>query len=425
MKTTEPFTLQLTAIAHGGAALGRHEGRVIFVPYALPGETARVEIAEDKGRYAFARLVEVLEPSPDRAEPPCPYFGYAAHGGACGGCQWQHIDYQTQLRFKTEIVADQLTRIGKIPAPLPVRQAGLVHPTLPDNSGWAYRNHAQFHPAPDGGLGFQGAASHETMAVDECLILHPLLSDLYDALDLDLEGLLRLSLRAGVATDDLMLIFEMEDDLPPGLEIDLPVSCVLLLSDGVHVNLIGRNHITETVAGRAYCISAPSFFQVNTPQAAQLVRLVTEYLDLHGDETVLDAYCGVGLFTAHLAERAGLVIGVEQSPAAVADLLENTAGQDNVDVIEGPVEAVLPDLDVPLDAAVVDPPRAGVDRFALDALVERRPARLVYVSCDPATLARDAQRLLRGGYSLVEVQPVDMFPQTHHVESVALFRSDD
>jgi 23S rRNA (uracil1939-C5)-methyltransferase len=420
MKTTEPFTLQLTAIAHGGAALGRHEGRVIFVPYALPGETARVEIAEDKGRYAFARLVEVLEPSPERAEPPCPYFSPTG----CGGCQWQHIDYQTQLRFKTEIVADQLTRIGKIPAPLPVRQAGLVHPTLPDNFGWAYRNHAQFHPAPDGGLGFQGAASHETMAVDECLILHPLLSDLYAALDLDFEGLLRLSLRAGAATEDLMLIFEMEDDLPPGLEIDLPVSCVLLLSDGVHVNLIGHNHITETVAGRTYRISAPSFFQVNTPQAAQLVRLVTEYLDLQGDETVLDAYCGVGLFTTHLAERAGLVIGVEQFPAAVADLLENTAGQDNVDVIEGPVEAVLPDLDVPLDAAVVDPPRAGVDRFALDALVERRPARLVYVSCDPATLARDAQRLIRGGYHLVEVQPVDMFPQTHHVESVALFRSN-
>jgi len=417
MNTTEPFTLQLTAIAHGGAALGRHEGRVIFVPYALPGETARVEITEDKGRYAFARLVEVLEPSPDRAEPPCPHFSPTG----CGGCQWQHARYEAQLRFKTEIVAEQLTRIGKIAAPLPVRQAGLVHPTLPDGSGWAYRNHAQFHPSPDGGLGFQSAASHETVAIDECPILHPLLSDLYDALDLDLEGLLRLSLRVGAATEDLMLIFEMEDDLPPALEIDLPVSCVLLLSDGVHVNLIGHNHITETVAGHTYRISAPSFFQVNTPQAAQLVRLVTEYLDLQGDEAVLDAYCGVGLFTTHLAERAGLVIGVEQSPAAVADLLENTAEQDNVDVIEGPVEAVLPDLDIPFDAAVVDPPRAGLDRFALDALVERRPARLVYVSCDPATLARDAQRLVRGGYSLVQVQPVDMFPQTHHVESVALF----
>jgi len=412
-KTLKAFTLQLTTITHGGATLGRHEGRAIFVPYALPGETVRVEITEDKGRYAFARLVEVLEPSPDRVASPCPYFGPTG----CGGCQWQHAAYEAQLRFKAQIVADQLTRIGSIPDP-PVR------PTLPDRSGWAYRNHAQFHPAPDGGLGFQAAASSDTTAIDECLILHPFLSDLYATLDLDLPGLRRLSLRAGTATGDRMLVFETEDDLPPTLESDLPVSCVLLLSDGRHANLIGYNHITEIVAGRTYRISAPSFFQVNTPQAAQLVRQVLEYLDLQGDETVLDAYCGVGLFTAHLAERAGLVVGVELAPAAVADLLENTAEFDNVEVIEGPLEAVLPDLDVSLDAAVVDPPRAGVDRFALDGLVARRPARIVYVSCDPATLARDAKRLARAGYRLVEVQPVDMFPQTYHVESVALFVSD-
>ncbi len=411
---TDNFTLQLTAMAHGGAALGRHEGRVIFVPYTLPGETVRVEITEDKGRYGFARPIEVLEPSPDRVSPPCPYFGPTG----CGGCQWQHVDYQAQLRFKAETVADQLARIGKITDPL-------VRPTIPDDSGWAYRNHAQLHPVPDGGLGFRAASSDDVISIDECPILHPLLSDLYAALDLDFEGLRRLSLRASAATGDLMLIFEMEQDLPPALEIDLPVSCVLLLSDGQHANLIGSNHITENVAGRSYRISAPSFFQVNTPQAAQLVRQVLEYLDLQGGETVLDAYCGVGLFTTHLAQRAGLVVGIEQSPAAVADLLENSADFDNVEIIEGPVEAVLPDLDTRFDAAVVDPPRAGLDRFALDALVERRPARLVYVSCDPATLARDAKRLARAGYRLVEVQPVDMFPQTYHVESVALFVWDE
>jgi 23S rRNA (uracil1939-C5)-methyltransferase len=410
----ETFELLLTSIAHGGAALGRHEGRVIFVPYALPGETARVEITEDKGRYAFARPIEVLEPSPDRVAPPCPYFG----ASGCGGCQWQHIDYGAQLRFKAEIVADQLARIGGIADPP-------VHPTLPDPSGWAYRNHAQFHPAPEGGLGFQTASGGRVVPIDECLILHPLLSDLYATLDLDLPDLLRLALRAGTETGDRMLIFEMAEDLPPALESDLPVSCVLLLSDGLHANLIGSNHIREIVADHTYRISAPSFFQVNTPQAAQLVRLVAEYLHLQGDETVVDAYCGVGLFTTHLAERAGLVLGIEAVPAAVADLLENTADMENVEVIEGPVEAVLPDLDVALDAAVVDPPRAGVDRFALDALVARRPSRIVYVSCDPATLARDAKRLARAGYRLAQVQPVDMFPQTYHVESVALFTAGE
>ncbi len=444
-------TLQLTAMAHGGKALGRHEGRVIFVSYALPGETVRAEITQDKGRYAFARPVEVLEPAPDRVQPPCPYFGPTG----CGGCQWQHISYQAQLRLKAEIVADQLTRIGSIAEPT-------VHPTLPDPTGWAYRNHAQFHPASDGGLGFHAATpgpraslpanppqastgpraslpasapqaslpaptvpGHNVISIDECLILHPLLSELYALLDLDLPDLERLSLRAGTQTGDAMLIFEMAGDLPPALELDLPVSCVLLLSDGQHANLIGHNHITETVAGHTYRISAPSFFQVNTPQAAHLVEHVLAYLDLKGDETVLDAYCGVGLFTVPLAQRAGLVIGIESVPAAVADLLENTAGLDNVEVVEGMVEDALPELDIPLDAAVVDPPRAGVDRFALDALVAHHPTRLVYVSCDPATLARDAKRLTRAGYRLIEVQPVDMFPQTYHVESVALFETEE
>lgn len=406
----DTFTLQLTHMAHGGAALGRYEERVIFVPYALPGETVRAEITDDRGRYAFARVVEVLQPSAARISPPCPYFGPAG----CGGCQWQHANYQAQVQLKADVVHDQLTRVGAIAEPL-------VRPTLPDASGWAYRNHVQFHPAPDEGLGFWSADKDAVTEIDECPILHPLISDLYAALDLDLEGLVRLSLRAGTETGDRMIVFEMADDLPPALEIDQPVSCVLLLSDGQHANLIGNNTITEVVAGYTYRVSAPSFFQVNTPQAAQLVRLVIDYLDLQGHETVMDAYCGVGLFTAHLAAHAGLVIGVELAPAAVADLLENTAGMDNVEVVEGPLEAVLPELDISLDAAVVDPPRAGIERFALDALVARRPARIVYVSCDPATLARDAKRLVHSGYTLVEVQPVDVFPQTYHVESVALF----
>ncbi|MCX7682353.1 MAG: 23S rRNA (uracil(1939)-C(5))-methyltransferase RlmD [Anaerolineae bacterium] len=407
---TETFTLQLTAIAHGGAALGRYEGQVIFVPYGLPGETVRVTCERDsRERYAFAQLVEVLTPAQDRTVPLCPYFGQ----NGCGGCQWQHIAYPAQLRYKASILADQLMRIGKITVP-PVK------PVLPAPSDWAYRNHARFHPAAEG-LGFQAAGGSGVVAIEECLVLHPLLSELYAALDLECEGLLALSLRAGCATGDRMLVFEMEDDLPPALEIDVPVSCVLLLSDGRYVNLIGYNHITEIVAGHRYRISAPSFFQVNTAQAERLVQLVLEYAGLRGDETVLDAYCGVGLFTTHLAERAALVVGIELASAAVADLLENTAAQENVEVIEGPVEAVLPELDVPVDIAVVDPPRAGMERAALDALIERRPARIVYVSCDPATLARDARRLGEAGYRLVEVQPVDMFPQTYHIESVALF----
>ncbi len=407
----EPFTIELTGMANGGPALGRHEGRVVFVPYALAGETVRAEISDDRERYAFARLLEVLEPSPDRVEPPCPYFGPRG----CGGCQWQHISYEAQLRFKAEIMADQLERIGGV-------ADASVLPPAPDSTGWAYRNHAQLHPAVGGGLGFRATGSDDVVTVDECLILHPLLGELLGALDLELPNLSRLSIRAGTATGETMIIFETEDDVPPGLELDLPVSCVQLLSDGRHANLIGSNFIHETVANRSYRISAPSFFQINSPQAAVLLEKVLGYVNLQPDETVLDAYCGVGLFTAQLAPAAGLVVAIEVSAAAVDDLMENTAEFENVQIIEGSLEEALPELDIPFDVAVIDPPRSGIDRHALDALTERsRPERIVYVSCDPATLARDAKRLIRTGYELREVQPVDMFPQTHHVESVACF----
>jgi len=408
----ETITVEVTTMAHGGDALGRHEGKVIFVPYAIPGETVRAQITEDKGHYAFAQLVEVVDGSPDRVDPPCPYYGQ----GKCGGCQWQHIDYDTQVRLKREILVDQLERIGDLEDPL-------VHPAMPDETGWAYRNHAQFRPAGEGGLGFQRFDGDEAgiIPIDFCMILHPVLSDLYGLIDLDVEGLVRLVLRTGTATGDRLIGFEMEEDKPPAVEVDETVSCVMLLEEGGYANLIGDNYFMERVAGHAYRISASSFFQVNTRQAEALVRLALTYLDLEEDETVLDAFCGVGLFTTHLAEAAQLVIGIESSPSAVDDLLVNTEELDNVEIIEGAVEDVLPEIAVPLDAVLLDPPRGGVDRHALDALADLAPERIVYVSCDPATLARDAKRLRRKGYDLVEVQPMDMFPQTYHVESVSLF----
>jgi 23S rRNA (uracil1939-C5)-methyltransferase len=404
------FTLELTDMAHGGAALGRHEGKVIFVPYALPGETVHVEITDDHERYAHAQLLEVLKPSPDRVPPPCPYFGPQG----CGGCQWQHAAYEAQVRYKTEVVADQLSRIGRFDDPP-------VEPTLPDETGWAYRNRARFHPAPDVGLGFLAADRHEVVPVDFCLIIHDLLSELYESLDLNLPDLEAMTLRAGIATGDQMLIFEMAEDEPPSVVLDIPASCVILLSDGIHANLVGQNYIVESVAGRDYRVSAPSFFQVNTRQAERLVALVLDFLDLQGGEVVLDGYAGVGLFTLPLAERAGLVVAVEQHPSAVEDLLENTAELENVEVVEGPVDAVVDDLSGPYDAAVVDPPRAGLERETVQALVAAEPRRLVYASCDPATLARDGRQLANAGYHLETVQPVDMFPQTFHVESVSLW----
>lgn len=404
-----PIALQFTTMAHGGEAMGRHNGKVIFVPYAIPREEALVEIIEDKGSYARAQLVKILSPSPYRVEPPCPHFG----PGKCGGCQWQHVAYQAQLEFKAAVVRDQLARLGRLPDVS-------VKPTIPSPSPWHYRNHVQFAASDDGRLGFIATDGRRVEPIQVCYLLHPLLDELFTALDVELPGLVRLSLRAGTGTGDQMIIFETQDDEPPALESDLPVSCVLLLSNGTPINLIGNNYITELVAGRRFRISATSFFQVNTAVAEELIRLVGHYLAPAGNEVLLDAYCGVGTFALSLADKVGHVIGIEEAAGAVADARLNASDLTNVEFIEGKVETVLPQLDTRIDLAVLDPPRQGCKPEALTALIKLAPHRIVYVSCDPATLARDARTLAEGGYQLVEVQPVDMFPQTYHIESVAL-----
>ena len=402
--------LTLTAMAHGGAALGRHEGRVIFVPGAIPGETVRVEITHDRGRFAHAHAIEILESSPDRVMPRCP------HVPDCGGCQWQHIAYPRQLELKTDILRDQLMRIAGLADPS-------VHGTLTAPSPWGYRNRVTFSVSNDNQLGFQRAASHDVVPIEECHIADPRLMAAYDDLDLNLPGLFGLTLMAGHEHGDILIAFETQADDPPSLSVDLPVSCVHLVGgeEAIPVNLVGNNHVSQRVAGYAYRVSAGRFFQVHAAVADMLVDLVLDWLAPSPGDTVLDAYCGVGLFTLPLAERAGLVISVELDPGATEDLIMNLGDRDNVDVIEGPVEAVLPELakNERLHGAVVDPPRHGLDVAVIDALVANGPPRLAYVSCDPATLARDVKRLARGGYILNDLQPLDMFPQTYHIETVA------
>jgi 23S rRNA (uracil1939-C5)-methyltransferase len=406
----ETMELQLTAMAHGGLALGRHGRRVVFVPYAIPGERVRVELAEEHTRWATARLLEVIEPSPQRVEPPCPYFGQ----GKCGGCQWQHIAYEAQAEYKREVVIDQLARVGGL-HDVPVEETiGAAEP-------WSYRNHVQFSVTPEGHLGFLRADSHDIIPVQECLIIDPLLDDLWAALDMAWPQLYRLSLRCGSATGDLMAIFELDHYEDFDIEVDFPVSCVLLLADGEVVVLMGNSYLVEHVAGCDYCVSAGSFFQVNTAGAEALVALVRDYLASGGDETLLDLYCGVGLFGLSLAGRVGRVIGVEQDPSTVADFRHNAAGLEQVEMVEGAVETVLPGLEGPVDLVVLDPPRAGAGKLVVDGIARLSPRRVAYVSCDPATLARDARHLVDAGYELEKVQPVDVFPQTYHIESVARF----
>ncbi len=405
------FELDLTAMAHGGSALGRHEGRTIFVPYALPGEHITARITQDKGRFAYAEGVTLYEASPDRVRPRCPHFG----PGRCGGCHWQHIDYPAQLVFKEQIVRDQIQRIGGI-------ADAIIHPTIPSPDPWQYRSHVTFSLTRNGELGFVSTDDHTVIPIEECHIIRPELLELFQQLRLEeIPTLTRVRLQVGSESEDRLVLLSTTDDEPPEIEVDLPASVNFLLADNEPLNLIGATHVDYTIKRRKFRVTAGGFFQVNLAQAEKLVDLVLERLNLQGHESVLDLYAGVGLFTAFLAERAALVTSVESYPPSVTDADENLAEFDNVELIEGNVELVLAELDGPFDVAVVDPPRQGLEGVALDALVAHLPGTLVYVSCDPATLARDAKRLAAKGYQLNDVQPVDMFPQTYHIEAVATF----
>ncbi len=417
--------LTLDGIAHGGEAIGHHAGKAVFVPYAIPGERVRIEIVEEKARWARGRLIEVLTPSPDRITPPCPYFG----PDLCGGCQWQHIAYQRQAELKQAIVADQLRRLGRIAQPPVADTVALADPSAPEDEAcflaYGYRNHVQFALTPTGQTGFRRAGSNDILPVTRCLLVHDLLDELHGALELTGFPLREISLRAGINTGEMLLLLAGATEELPELELNMPASVVLRTPRNLQP-LIGHPWLTEEVLGRRYRISAESFFQVNTAGAAALVELVIAYARPRPGDVVLDAYCGVGLFSLPLADETGKVIGIEEAPSACDDFAVNAAGYDNIELHEGPVEDVLPALvaqEQRVDIAVVDPPRAGAGPHVVAGLAALGPRCIVYVSCDPATLARDAVYLIQAGFRLAEAQPVDLFPQTFHVETVTLWES--
>ncbi|MEK7323723.1 MAG: class I SAM-dependent RNA methyltransferase [Chloroflexota bacterium] len=409
-----PLDLTLTSPSNGPDAIGRHEGRAIFVPFAIPGETARVEIVEEKPTFARARLLEVLSPSPDRVAPACKHFG------TCGGCHFQHMRYEAQLKWKRQIVIDQLARIGGLESPN-------VLDTISSLDPFHYRNHIQFSQTSDGKLGFisvQPAREASVVPISECHIARPEIMELFGEIDIEKLDVDRIGVRVG-AQGETMLVFESETGEPPDVELDLPISVATVNKDGEAFAMIGGDTLIHEVLGRPFRVSPGSFFQVNTAQAETLVKLVLEALNLQGGETVLDLYSGVGLFSAFIAPKVNRLIGVESFPPAVRDAEANLDEFDNVELYESPVELALDHL-VTLSAGachrvLLDPPRAGCDKQVIQHLLTLAAPRLVYVSCDPATLARDAKRLIAGGYRLTSAQPLDMFPQTHHIETVAIF----
>ena len=380
-------TLTLTSWGRLGEAMADFDGYNVFVAGGIPGERVVAEVVKVHRKYVSAKVVDVLEASPDRVEPPCPYYG------ECTGCQWQHLSYDAQLKTKREKVTDALQRVGDLANP-PVSE---VRPS-PDQLG--YRNHARFTINRDGALGFINRETRQFVRIDKCLLMHQGVNDLLEELQDHCGETTQLSIRAGKYSGDFLI-------QPYLVHPEIGV-------------LTGQKRYTESVAGQDFLVSSPSFFQVNVEQAAAAADVVRDRLHLTAADVLLDAYTGVGTFAILLAPSVKRVIAVEESSAAVADAKQNAGDLQNLEFVLGRTEDVLRNLPVKPDVVVLDPPRSGCQPRALESLIEMAPSRVAYVSCDAETLGRDLKILCQGGYRLDEVAPLDMFPQTHHVECVAL-----
>ena len=409
----QTFEVQLEKLTYGGDAMGRLSdpltgtgGRAVFVPFGLPGERVRIRLVEEKKNFARGELLEVLEPSPNRITAKCQHFG------ECGGCHYQNLPYEAQLKAKTEILHDQLQRIGKIENPP-------VQPMVACPNPWNYRNHVQFHLTESGKLGYVDVKGSTVIPILECHLPEASIDALWPQLEFEPDAPIeRISLRTGV-DDELMLILESDELEAPELELEAGISVVHLTEEDALV-MAGQDFIIQRVLEREFKVSAGSFFQVNTVMAEKMVKHLLDKLPLPA-KTILDVYCGVGLFSAFLAPRCERLIGIEASPSACEDFAVNLDEFDHVELYEGAAEDVIPFLEAEQAIVLLDPPRAGVELHALDGIRQLAPQVIAYVSCDPSTLARDTARLIAGGYRLVDVTPFDLFPQTYHIESISLF----
>ena len=400
--TVPSVEVDLHDMANGGEAVGRHEGKTIFVGGAIPGERVSAVVVRDKGAWARAELDRVVMPSPARLNPPCPHFS------ECGGCQWQYMSYAEQLKWKSSIVTGQLRHLGGIADP---EIAAIVAPGSP----FEYRNRMTFH-IRDGGPGLYRHRSRDHIPVTSCLLLVPGLQELYERLG-SLTGVNELTLRMGTKTGQrVVLIRGTVPEQAAGWEVP-----VVRLAGQRFEPLIGPPRIHEEVAGSQFRITAAAFFQVNSDGAEALVGLVREALQPKAMDTLLDAFAGVGLFAATVGKAAGRVLAVESNGIAAADLRHNLveARVGDHEVVRGRFEEAVRARR--WDLVVCDPPRAGLGADGVVAVSSGRPRRIAYVSCDPASLARDARLLAASGYRLVKATPVDLFPQTFHVETVAEF----
>ena len=437
----QEHTVTIEGYGEGGMGVARIDGRVVFVHGALRGEKCRVLILKTLKSVAFAKVLEVIEPSSERITPDCPYFP------RCGGCTYRHIRYEEELRLKKQRVQDNLSRIGG--SDVTVEEILGARDTL------RYRNKAQYPVSKDGAVGFYRARTHEVIECEHCLLVKPEADAAAEALREYMQscrvagydektgrGLVRhLYIRSNAAGESLVCVLVNGDKLPKedrlvALLRDACPKCtgIVLGTNTKKGNVIlgdryrtlwGSDRLEDTLCGKTFRLSVPSFYQVNRVQAERLYAKAIEFAGLTGQETVLDLYCGAGTITLALSDHAKKVLGAEIVPEAIDDARENAArnGVKNAEFFCGDASDVAKKLareNLRPDVITVDPPRKGLAADVVESIAEMQPQRVVYVSCDSATMARDVKRLADLGYTAQRACAVDMFPRADHVETVVL-----
>lgn len=440
------FKIDITGLTHEGQGVGKIEGFVVFVDGVLPGENVDIKIVKQTKSYAVGKLVNINNSSADRVKPFCPVYD------KCGGCAVQHMSYQAQLDFKKDTVLQNIRRIGGL-------QNIKVNNTIGMENPFKYRNKVQYPVGSDKGdirIGFYETRSHNIIDSNLCDIQPDESNNIRDVVrgfckDAGIaiydektgKGLLRhVMVRKGFKTGEIMVVLVINGDklvksdelVNKLLEYFPDIKSIILNVNTRNTNIIlghkniciyGQKYITDYIGSFKFEISPLSFFQVNPIQTEVLYEKALEYAGLSGNETVFDLYCGIGTISLFLSQKAKHIVGVEVVADAICDAKRNADinGVSNVEFLVGEAEKVIPELyeqGVKADVVVVDPPRKGCDQLLLNTLVEMQPQRIVYVSCNPSTLARDLKYLTEHGFEAKDVQPVDMFPWTGHVEAIIL-----
>lgn len=449
MQKNETAVIEITDIGISGEGIGKKDGYILFVKDTVIGDVVEVKVMKAKKNYGYAKLMKILTPSPDRVNAKCPC------ARQCGGCQIQEMSYACQLKFKEQKVRGNLERIGGF---MPQLIDSVMEPVIGMENPFGYRNKAQFPFGTDKAgnpvTGFYAGRTHDIIPNTDCILGQPVNKDVLEII-LDFmkkynipsydeksgTGLIRhVLIRTGFTTEEVMVCLvvngknipyktELTDSLKkvPGMtSITMSINETrsnVIMGDSFEV-LWGKGYITDYIGDVRYQISPLSFYQVNPVQTQKLYSVALEYAGLTGNETVWDLYCGIGTISLFLAQKAGKVYGVEIVPQAIDDARRNALenGIENVEFYVGKAEDILPEKKhvAHADVIVVDPPRKGCDEILLKTILEMMPEKVVYVSCDSATLARDLKVLCDNGYELKKVRAVDQFPMTVHVETVVL-----